>query len=169
MLTSCSQPSQTEQELREVLNSTLKIEMFQIIQHRDSLISMEQFRERYNHLSVVYLQDGCSPCYPKFVEWHQKMEEMDDVPGHTLLFVIQTEEYDSFIRKVRSLGEEIDEKYYIIIDPDHQFFINNNQIPDWIMNSSMLIDSENKIKMVGAPWINEDMKTLFYKTIGSEQ
>ncbi|SKC06788.1 hypothetical protein SAMN03080601_01834 [Alkalitalea saponilacus] len=127
MLASCAQPSQTEQELREALNSTINIEMFEIIQHRDSLISMEQFRERYNHLSVIYLQDGCNPCYPKFVEWHQKMEEMDDVPGHTLLFVIQTEEYDSFIRKVRRLGEEIDEKYYVIIDPDHQLSVNSEQ------------------------------------------
>ncbi|ASB47950.1 hypothetical protein [Alkalitalea saponilacus] len=165
LLVSCSQSSQTEKELREVLNSQLNIDIFKTIQHRDSLISMQQLREKYNHLSVVYLQDGCSPCYPKFVEWHQKMEEMDEIPGHTVLFVIQTLGYDSFIRKVRRLGEEIDEKYYIIIDPDHQFFINNNQIPDWIMNSSMLIDKESKIKMVGAPWINEDMKTLFYNTV----
>ncbi|TCO04417.1 hypothetical protein [Natronoflexus pectinivorans] len=168
LLTSCSQPSQTEQELREALNTTLKIDMFETIQHHDSLITMQQLREKYSHLSVVYLQDGCSPCYPKFVEWHQKMEEINHTPGHTVLFVIQTEEYNSFLRKVRSLGETINEKYYIIIDPDHQFFTNNS-LPNWIMNSSLLINKENKIKMVGAPWVNEDMKELFYKTVASEQ
>ena len=166
MLSSSSRPSRTEQELRETLNTTLNIEMFESVQHRDSLISMQQLREKFSHLSVVYLQDGCSPCYPKFVEWHKKMEAMDDVPGHTVLFVIQTLEYDSFIMKVRRLGEKIDEKYYIIIDPEHQYFINNN-LPTWIMNSSLLINKENKIKMVGAPWINDDMQKLFHKTINS--
>lgn len=165
---SCSQPSQTEQELREVLNTTLNIEMFESVQHRDSLISMQQLREKHSHLSVVYLRDGCQPCYPKFVEWHQKMDDLEQDSGHTVLFIIQTNEYDRFISKVRLLGGEIDEKYFIIIDPDHQFVINNSEIPDWIINSSMLIDSENKIKMVGSPWINEDMKRLFYETVKNE-
>ncbi|GAO30653.1 hypothetical protein JCM15548_12948 [Geofilum rubicundum JCM 15548] len=63
------------------------------------------------------------------------------------------------------LEEEIDEKYYIIIDPKQEFFISNKDLPNWIMNSSMLIDSENKIKMVGSPWINEDMANLFHEII----
>ncbi|TCO04415.1 hypothetical protein [Natronoflexus pectinivorans] len=167
-ISSCTQPSQTEKELREVLNSHLNIEMFESLLHKDSTISYKQFREAHSYLSVIYLQDGCSPCYPKFVEWHQKMEEMEDVPGHTLLFIIQTDEYDTFLHKVNELDQNIDKKYYIIVDPDHKLFISNNQIPSWIMNSSMLIDEENKIKMVGAPWVNEDMKNLFYKTVSSD-
>ena len=169
LLTACTQPSQSEKDLRSVLNSQLIIEMFDDVQYRDTLISMQHLRELYTHLSVVYLQDGCNPCYPKFLEWHQKMEEMNDVPGHTVLFVIQTHEYEYFISKVRQLGKEINEKYFVVIDPDHKFFSNNNHIPDWIIDSSMLIDRENKIKMVGAPWINEDMKELFYKTVNNNQ
>ncbi|WP_062125795.1 hypothetical protein [Geofilum rubicundum] len=162
---SCSQTSQTEKELAEVLGTRLNIEMFDTIQYRDSLISMEQLRKKHSHLSVVYLQDNCTPCYPKYVEWHQKMEEIDDFSRHTVLFVIQTFEYEYFKRNVMKLEEEIDEKYYIIIDPKQEFFISNKDLPNWIMNSSMLIDSENKIKMVGSPWINEDMANLFHEII----
>ncbi|NLP14370.1 MAG: hypothetical protein GX383_07885 [Clostridium sp.] len=39
----------------------------------------------------------------------------------------------------------------------------------WIIDASVLIDSENKIKMVGAPWANADMTELFYKTVNSHQ
>ncbi|HTO14150.1 MAG TPA: hypothetical protein VLZ83_00130 [Edaphocola sp.] len=35
----------------------------------------------------------------------------------------------------------------------------------WIIDAGILIDAENKIKMLGAPWLNEDMTELFYKTI----
>lgn len=165
----CSQPSQTEKDLKEVLNSSLNLEKFDTIQHKGSLLTLQELYDNYDFISVVYLQDGCQPCYPKFVEWHQKMEELDQVPGHTVLFIIQTKKYKNFISKVKVLGREIDEKYFIITDPDLTFVINNSEIPDWIINSSMLIDSENKIKMVGSPWINEDMKNLFYETVKNEQ
>jgi hypothetical protein len=155
-------------ELREVINAQINIEMFQVVQLRNSNISMQQLRLNYTNMSIVYLQDGCNPCYPKFVEWHQKMEEMNEIKGHTILFVIQTQEYEDFISKVRQIGKEINEKYYVVIDPDHKFFTSNNHIPDWIINSSILIDRENKIKMVGAPWLNEDMKELFYKTMDNQ-
>lgn len=169
LLVSCSQPSQTEKDLKEVLNSSLNLGKFDTIQHKGSLLTLQELYDSYDYISVVYLQDGCQPCYPKFVEWHQKMEELDQVPGHTVLFIIQTKKYKSFISKVKLLGREIDEKFYIIIDPDLKFVINNSEIPDWIINSSMLIDSENKIKMVGSPWVNEDMKKLFYETVKNEQ
>jgi hypothetical protein len=167
-LSYCSRPSQIETELREILNTPLEIELFEAVLYNDTVSPFQQFRNKYDFITVVYLQDGCNPCYPKFVEWHQKMEEMNEIKGHTILFVIQTQEYEDFISKVRQIGKEINEKYYVVIDPDHKFFTSNNHIPDWIINSSILIDRENKIKMVGAPWLNEDMKELFYKTMDNQ-
>ncbi len=40
-------------------------------------------------------------------------------------------------------------------------------IPKWIIEASFLIDAANSIKMVGTPWINEDMTELFYKIVTS--
>ncbi len=169
VLSSCTSPSQSEKELREALNATLILDFIDSVLHKDSTIDFNLFREKHDFLSVVYLQNGCLPCYPKFVEWHKKMAEMGDIANYSILFVLQTDSYNDFMLNVQELGEAIDEKYYIIIDPDHQFVINNSQIPDWVLNSSMLIDSENKIKMVGAPWVNKDMKNLFFKTVSNEQ
>ncbi|ASB47939.1 hypothetical protein [Alkalitalea saponilacus] len=166
---SCSRVSQSENELRSILNTQLNIDQFDSVIHRDSKISFQLFRETYSYLSVVYLQEGCMPCYPKFVEWHQEMERIGNISDYSVLFIIQTEWPDVFFKKTSEISNKSDERFYIIIDPEHQFFIKNNQIPNWIMNSSMLIDKENKIKMVGAPWINEDMKNLFYKTVSSDQ
>ena len=55
------------------------------------------------------------------------------------------------------------------MDPEGKFLEQNKEIPRWIIDASVLIDSENKIKMVGAPWLNKDMTELFYKTVRSEQ
>jgi hypothetical protein len=168
LLMACSSPSQTEKELREVLNKPLGIKVFSTVQHRDSTLIFDKFREAHEFLSVVYLQDGCMPCYPKFIEWHQKMDSLATIDNHTVLFVIQGESYDEFMRKVLDT-EYLDDRYFTIMDPDFKFLDSNKDIPRWIIDASVLIDSENKIKMVGAPWVNEDMKNLFYKTVKNEQ
>jgi hypothetical protein len=165
---SCTQPTQTEKELREVLNTQLNLTMLDAVLHKDSVLSLLSYRGIYEFMSVVYLQDGCNPCYPKFIEWHQKMDSLEAINNHTVLFVIQGDSNIEFMRKVMSLGF-VDDRYYTIMDPDFKFLDSNKDIPRWIIDASVLIDSENKIKMVGAPWVNEDMKNLFYKTVKNEQ
>jgi hypothetical protein len=117
---------------------------------------------------VVYLEDGCQSCYPKFIKWHQKFDSMAVPANHTVLFVIHGKGYSDFMSKVLDL-DYVHDKYYTIIDTGGIFLEANKNIPRWIIDASVLIDSENKIKMVGAPWINEDMKNLFYRTVKIEQ
>jgi hypothetical protein len=46
-------------------------------------------------------------------------------------------------------------------------FVENNDIPVWIMKGSLLIDANNKIKSVGNPFASEKMESFFYQVIGS--
>lgn len=144
LLVSCSQPSQTEKDLKEVLNSSLNLEKFDTIQHKGSLLTLQELYDNYDFISVVYLQDGCQPCYPKFVEWHQKMEELDQVPGHTVLFIIQGRSYEEFMTEVLDIGY-VEDRFYTIMDSEYQFMSKNKTIPMWIIDGSILIDPENKI------------------------
>ena len=70
------------------------------------------------------------------------------------MFVIQGNSYSEFMTKVLDI-EYVDDKFHTIMDPEGKFLEANKDIPRWIIESSVLIDSENKIKMVGAPWLNE--------------
>lgn len=169
LFVSCSNLSQSEKELKKIIGKTLEINMFDIVQHKDTNYSVKFIRESHEFLSVVYLQDGCTPCYPKFIEWHQKMDSLNITANHAVLFVIQGSNYSEFMRKVFIVDSNIVSKHYTIMDPFFEFSINNENIPRWIIDASVLIDAENKIQMVGAPWLNEDMKKLFYKTVKNEQ
>ena len=168
LLISCSSSYQTEKELRKVLNKPLEIKMFSAVLHRDSTLSFDRFREAHEFISIVYLQDGCQPCYPKFIEWHKKMASLELTDNYTILFVIQGDNYSDFMSKVLFL-EVVDDIYYTVVDANYSYLEANNNIPRWIIDASVLIDSENKIKMVGVPWANEDMKNLFYETVSNEQ
>lgn len=167
MFTCCSRPSQPEKDLRENINKPLHLEMFEPVRQGNTLLTFSELRQQYEFLSVVYLQNGCLPCYPKFIEWQHKMDSIGCPDNYSVLFVIQGNSYEDFMTEVLNI-DFVDDHYYTIMDPEFEFISQNGSIPRWIIDSSMLIDSENKIKMVGAPWLNEDMKKLFYKIISSE-
>ena len=160
---SCS-ANETERGLRAVINKSLNIAMFDSVLHRGQSVEIKKLRERYDFFSVVYLQGGCAPCYPRFVEWHRQMDSLNVNGNHAVLFVIDGFSYKAFKRRVLEIGF-VDDRHYSVMDPGSRFLEANKDIPRWIIDASVLIDSENKIKMVGAPWVNEDMKSLFYKIL----
>lgn len=167
-LFSCNQISSTEKELREIINTSLQVKQFDTVIHKSTILPFKEVREMHDYLSIIHLQNGCKPCYPKFLEWHQKMDSLFLNDNHALLFVIQGNDYSEFMTHVLDI-DFVDDKYYTIMDPESKFLEQNKDIPKWIIDAGILIDAENKIKMVGAPWLNEDMTELFYKTVNSEQ
>ncbi|HTO14153.1 MAG TPA: hypothetical protein VLZ83_00145 [Edaphocola sp.] len=168
MFFSCTQLPQTEKELRENINKTAHLNLFETVQQANSLLSYKDFRNQNKNLSLVYLQNSCNPCYPKFIEWQQKMDSINTPNDYTVLFIINGDSYNEFMTHVLDI-EYVEDKFYVIMDPEGKFLEQNKDIPRWIIDAGILIDAENKIKMVGAPWLNEDMTKLFYKTISSEQ
>ena len=165
---SCSQPTQTEKDLRATINKEVSLETFDLVRRENTFLTLEELRQQYEFLSVVYLQNGCQPCYPKFIEWQQKLDSIGVPDNYTALFVIQGESYEEFMAEVLDISY-VEDRFYTIMDSEYQFMSKNKTIPMWIIDGSILIDAENKIKMVGAPWLNEDMTELFYKTVNGGQ
>jgi hypothetical protein len=96
------------------------------------------------------------------------MDSLDIKGSHSVLFIIQGDSYSDFMQNVLDL-DYVEDKYYTIMDPNSQFLNSNKDIPRWMIDASLLIDRDNKIKMVGAPWVNDDMKNLFFKTVTNYQ
>src|SRR5690554_324608 len=151
---SFSLPSQTEKELRETINKPIHLEMFETVRHNNNLLSFNELRQQYDYLSVVYLQNGCQPCCPKFIEWQQMADSLNYPDNYSVLFVIQGNSYEGFMNEVLNI-DCVEDRCYIIMDPEYDFLEANKDIPRWIIDASVWIDHENKLKLVGAPWLNE--------------
>lgn len=165
---SCTQISQNEKELRKVINTPLCVKQFDTVLHKNSMLTFQEVKEMYDYMYITYLQNGCRPCYPHFIEWQQKMDSLIADDNCTLMFVIEGDNYAEFMTHVLDI-QYVEDKFYVIMDPEGEFLEQNKDIPRWIIDAGILIDVENKIKMVGAPWVNKDMTELFYKTVNSEQ
>jgi len=161
----CDHTSKSSRELLKILDMTLNVEMIDTVSQGEAALSWTDFRGKYRNISIVYLQDGCAPCYPKFIEWHKRMEKIAIADDYTVLFVINARDYTSFTRNI-NLHEAIEEKYYFFIDPRNEFFRYNSSISRPILDRSLLIDSSNRIKMVIEPFANADMTKVFHIVTG---
>jgi len=163
VFTACNNFSPKEKELRVNLDKTLNLKPIKTVKQGNIDMSFDEFRQQHSHVSVVYLQNGCNPCYPKFIAWQQKMDSIDTPNDYAVLFIIKGDSYGEFMSNVLDI-EYVEDKYYTIMDPEGKFLENNKAIPRWIIDSSMLIDGENKTKMVGAPFATSEMTELFHET-----
>lgn len=162
----CKNSSSTTDDYSKYLNQHIITDMFPSVIHREQVIGWTNFREKYRNITVVYLQDNCSPCYPKFIEWHRRMEQIAKADDYTVLFIINTRNYEDFLNNVRLYGE-CDNRYYYVMDPGKMFLGANGQIPIWvIMDQSILINENDQIKMIGAPFANDDRTKVFHIVTG---
>src|SRR5690554_3372004 len=142
-------------------------DLLETVRQENTFLTLEDLKQQYDYLSVVYLQNGCRPCYPKFIEWQQMADSLNYPDNYFVLFVIQGNSYEGFMNEVLNI-DYVEDRYYTIMDPEYKFLEANKDIPRWIIDASVLIDAENKIKMVGAPWLNEDMTQLFYEIVNKD-
>ncbi len=161
----CKHSPEGKYELQRVLDLTLKVEMIDTVRQGEVAVSWTDLRSKYRNISVVYLQDGCAPCYPKFIAWHKNMEQVTTAMDYTVLFIINARDYASFTRNTDLRGE-INEKYYYFIDPRNEFFRANSRISRSVLDRSLLIDKDNRIKMVGEPFTNADMTKVYHIVTG---
>lgn len=169
ILAGCNnQQPQTAREMEKVINTPLNVVLFDSVHYGKGAVSFTDFRKQYEFISVVFLQDGCAPCYPKFVEWHRKMESVSHPENYTTLFIINARNYKQFIDGAMGF-EQIDDRYYHVIDPENRFLRNNSNIPRWIIDRTLLIDQENRIKLIGAPYATEDMTKVFHIITGTKE
>jgi hypothetical protein len=164
LLFSCNRNS-IQNEIKSVLDKKLYFgQLENKILHGNNVCVLSDILLEYEYMYVVYLEDSCKPCYPKFVEWHNKFVDITIPDNFTVLFVIQGNNYDFFMQQVRAI-QDVDSHFYVIMDPYSEFIGVNSKIPRWVIDASMLIESGNRIKLVGPPWMNNDMEDMFLKIV----
>ena len=162
---SCTQLTPEEKLIKETLGKTARIGMFESIRQGDREIPFGEFRKRYPYISLVYLEDGCAPCYPRFIEWQTRMDTLDLHEDFTVLFVILGSSYERFmdnLHEAEPAYEQANERFHVVMDQDYRFLDKNPDIDRWVIDKSLLIDAGHKIKLIGPPFASRRMAELFY-------
>lgn len=170
-LFSCNSLTTEQNLIKKSLGKTIEIGIFERVWHGESEIPLNEFRSKHPFISIVYLEDGCSPCYPRFIDWQKRIDSLDTGVDYEVLYIILGSSYERFLDNLF----EYEPSYelpniqpYIIMDPDYRFLDKNIEIDRDILNRSILIGPDNKIKLIGAPFASPQMTDLFYKIINRE-
>src|SRR5690554_4878220 len=108
---SCSNLSPAEQELRKTIDKHLCYDLLETVRQGNTFLTLADLRQQYDYLSVVYLQNGCQPCYPKFIEWQQRADSLNYPDNYSVLFVIQGNSYEGFMNEVLNI-DYVEDRYY---------------------------------------------------------
>ena len=165
IIISCTQLSPEQEIIKETLNKNIELEMFSFVQQGNDTLSIKKLRDKYKFLSIVYLEDGCTPCYPKYLKWQKSADSLCTCDHYTVLFIIKGNNYESFLRKILISEPEYDfknEKLFVAMDNNQNFMNKNSHINRWAIEKTLLIDGDNKIRLVGSPLSSQKMKELFY-------
>jgi hypothetical protein len=164
---SCQNFSSEEKELYKMMGKKLNLDMLDVVYHKGETVEVNTMLDRYKHFSVIYLQYGCEPCYPKYIDWHKKLDSLVSSDSYTAIFIIEGNHYSTyqgFITEVLKI-DSVNDHFYTFIDTGFKFLDGNKDIPFWIIENSLLIDRKSRIKLIGNPFITLEMKELFFKII----
>ena len=145
-LFSCTQRTRTPEErmIKESLGKKVEIGMFESVRQGENEIPFSEFRKRYPYISLVYMEDGCAPCYPRFIEWQTRMDTLDLHDNFTVLFIILGRSYERFMSNLLDSEPEfvpVNDRFHVVMDPDYRFLDNNPEIDRWVIDKSFLIDA----------------------------
>lgn len=155
ILSSCNSASPEYERYNESMGKKINLSMFPSALGMNGEELLDSIRYKYDYFSLVYLQNHCQTCYEKYIEWNKEMDILN-TDNYTVIFIIKGMYDDEFISEVNSI-ENIEHKYYLIMDPNELFIKRNFSIPKWIIENSLLIDKENRIRLIGPPFYNEKM------------
>lgn len=160
---SCYTISKEEKEIIDNVGKEVNLRMVKVIQNKD--VNFVEFRSKYKFLYLVYLKNGCSPCYSTFIDWQREMPKISEFDNFTILFIINSKSYDEFINNAKKLGLK-ENIYYSFLDSTDSFINRNIDISTNILKKPLLLNEKNQIIMIGSPFSTPEMTSLF-KTICS--
>jgi len=112
---------------------------------------------------VTHINGECSRCIENINLWNVLIDTLKNHKNVSILLIVSVKNFEHF-RKI--YYSEVDIKYLLLIDTN-DYFYNTNKLyeNEDIHQGSFLIDSTNRIILVGNPAISQKVRDLYIKTI----
>ena len=112
---------------------------------------------------VVFVDSvGCISCKLQLPRWKEFMHEVDSLSDGNVPFVFFFQTKD--VRELRYILRRDNFSHPVCIDTEDRFY-KLNRFPGEMMFQTFLVDSENRVKVIGNPIHNLSIKDLYLKEI----
>lgn len=114
---------------------------------------------------ITIISGSCELCIEKMVQWIDFRNQLIESFGYDMVYFILEDFNFNYFKKV----------YYPLIPNELQLIVDekgilskNNGLNDLIISKTLLINSNNEIKLIGSPIESDEMANLFLKEIKHE-
>lgn len=110
---------------------------------------------------VSFLDGNCGVCIHDFLRWKNFVREYNINSEVEILIYVNTYNYDGLIETLNP--KEFSQ--FVFINDTNNIFFKINKLEDDKMYHTFLLDSNNKVLIIGSPILNENIKYLYLNTI----
>jgi hypothetical protein len=158
LLFSCNNISYRDRLLRDNINKKACLDFVDYVYQNEEQYSLKQIRLSYDFLAIVFLQLDCNSCYEKYKKWNELFKEKNCA----VLFVVGGANMAKFKKEFVS-SVEIKPYAFVFSDEHLEYLKQNMKIPWSVINSTILIDSRNNIKIIGSPFTSAEIAKLYHE------
>lgn len=136
---------------------------------RDIACTFEELIDKYDYLSLVYVDRTCAVCRAALVEWMDNADKVEKIAPdkYNVLFIYRGEDDPRKYVEI-NLGDASRFPFYVLPDADFGFLLSND-IADDVLDASVLIDKKCKIRLVGEPFVNGKIEDLYRNVIEGKE
>ena len=152
-----------ENKVTQLTGDTIHLPQKAEIIYKDSLYSKKLLAPSKPKLIIsTFLWGECHSCIADLKKWEEFYEYTLNNEEINLLFFLYISDLEIF--KKNSYTKKI-HKYPLILDYENKYLLNNNLSTDKKMYQTFLLDSNNKVILVGNPIYSEKLMELYKEEI----
>ena len=162
----CKRPIEEEKPktlVNQFIGDTLVVPKIPEVLYRDSLfINGEAINKNQKLFIITFLWGDCNSCISDLKKWDSYFHFINNKKDIDILFYLYTSDLKFFKKSLYS--KEI-HKFPLILDHKNSFIIKNNLPHNKKMYQTFLLDSNNKVILVGNPIYSEKLMELYKEEI----
>lgn len=162
----------TQKIIRKNVGKKVSMEGLDSVRFLNSILSYNEFRKKYQYVCIIYIDQDCSVCKTKVLEWKMKRDLLKKLPDNiAYLFLYRGDRPERYFSELSEAYEltkdDLDFHFFFIQDVDFKFVSRNQEIPQMIIDASILIDKNDRIAVIGSPFLNASMMKLYEKVLSN--
>ncbi len=144
------------------IGKTVSLEGYDSVYQKNIAYSFREFRERYPFITVNYVDEDCGVCKVKVREWCDNLDKIPQDENLAHLFVFRGKNHESFLRYSQGDNEF---PFFIMPSEEFSYALNNSEIDRQIIDAGFLLDGNNRIRVIGDPFVSKKMSDMYYGVI----
>jgi hypothetical protein len=160
--TGCRQEPSVVKLFKDHLGKKVDISGYDVVYGNGRVYTYAEFRAIYPFVTVNYIDEDCGLCKVKVREWCDNVRKVPVHDNLAHLFIFRGKDYETFIRYSQG---ETEFPYFIMPSEKFTYVDNNRKIDRQIIDAGFLLDKDDKIQIIGDPFLSQKMINLYKEKI----